>query len=631
MKPIKMLIILTVLALFIAFSACAEECEHAYQYTNNGESGHTAACSLCGATRSDAHNLSSSHKPANCISPAVTTYSCTLCSYVYTYTEGEKASGHAFGEYVIIRAATCRESGLKTRTCPDCGHAESVEEAQLEHKYGEWSQYDEKWHIRYCKVCSWAYKGSHRLGDGEITVQPTDSQLGLIKYTCRVCKDEFKNILRKDGTIYALDPVDVLGNGADYLLAASRAADETALSEVGFASGGVIDIRYAADASASVYASAKTGNYAGIAVENGRASLDVLPQKDYDTLRIEFLKLSKNSSAQIRIFNATGALEIENLGGKRVVIAQHKENDGSILTLLMRFTDKRDSFECEARLYKSSASPVLIAYKNSEYTFTLPEEARQIASFTFKYVRSSGKITVTPKNHENSYNGVTIEILEGTTVLRSASNKKTAESYVKLSSNDSAWRLRATYPGGYSIETPLFKKDGGYLASPVRYLMDAAALNELSAIDPTPAEDIQESELALPEAPAETASPASTEPPAQHDNDVSEAKLMTGDTIALSSTDKKNFACKGYAAVIISFDNMRFSVDVTGDMGGWTISSVTLTQQGASSGFRILNANAIPAQFSLENASGTVTIRAQMKNESGKTQEVILGTFSLQQ
>ena len=226
---------------------------------------------------------------------------------------------------------------------------------------------------------------------------------------------------------------------------------------------------------------------------------------------------------------------------------------------------------------------------------------------------------------------MTIEILEGTTVLRSASNKKTAESYVKLSSNDSAWRLRATYPGGYSIETPLFKKDGGYLASPVRYLMDAAALNELSAIDPTPAEDIQESELALPEAPAETASPASTEPPAQHDNDVSEAKLMTGDTIALSSTDKKNFACKGYAAVIISFDNMRFSVDVTGDMGGWTISSVTLTQQGASSGFRILNANAIPAQFSLENASGTVTIRAQMKNESGKTQEVILGTFSLQQ
>ena len=54
-----------------------------------------------------------------------------------------------------------------------------MEIPQLEHDYGQWKPHDERWHIRYCKVCDWAYKGSHRLNDGDITVQPTESQLGI--------------------------------------------------------------------------------------------------------------------------------------------------------------------------------------------------------------------------------------------------------------------------------------------------------------------------------------------------------------------------------------------------------------------------------------------------------------------
>lgn len=626
MKSSKYLIFLLILGILALFSANAEECEHAFQYTNNGESGHTAVCSLCNTIRNDAHNLSSSHKEATCVSPAVTTYSCSLCSYVYTFTEGEKASGHAWGDYTVVRKATCRQAGLKSRTCPDCGVVESVEEAQLEHQYGQWSQYDEKWHIRYCKVCDWAYKGSHRLNDGVITVQPTATQLGLIKYTCRVCQDEFENILRLDGTIYAIDPVDVLGNGTTYLLAASREADEASSGEVSFSCGGSIDVRQSGDTQTSVYANSKTGNYAGILIENGTAALDVLPKDDNETLGIEFLKLGKNAASEIRIFNATGALEIGNLDSKRVIIAQHKDENGKIITLLMRFTDKRDSFEGEARMLISDTSVITIENKNGEYAFILPENALESASLTFKYVRSSGKITVNPRNQEKTANGVTVEIVEGTNVLRSAENTKSAETYVKLTSPDGAWRLRATYPNGYALETPLFKSDGTYLSDPVRYLMDLETLSSLSAIDPMPQPEETPSALTLPEAPVQTDAPVQTPAPSL---DISEAELITGETVEILSTDRKNFACKGYAAIVITFDNMTFTIDVNGDTGGWTITSVTLTQQGGANGFKILNAYEAPWKFALDSASGTVTIRAQMKNEKGKTQEVTLGTFRL--
>ena len=629
--------IIAMLFVLTAFSAFSEECGHVWNYTNNGESGHTAACSLCGQTHSDAHSLASDHKGATCLSPAVFSYKCTLCSYTYSYTEGEKNPGHAWGEYVVVRSATCRQAGMRQRSCPDCGQVETEELPQLEHSYGQWNRYDEKWHMRKCKVCGWEYKGSHRLNDGEIIAKPTESQLGLIKYTCRVCGETFENILRLDGAIYAIETKDVLGNGTDYLLAASRDEEMGMVSEITL-SDGSIDLRPSAESVYSVYANSKTGNYAGISVDSGETAIDVIPKKDFDIVPLEFLKLSKNTSALLRIFNASGALEIGNLNGPRVIIAQHKNADATVVTLLMRITEKRDSVECEAEIHHSEGAVISISNKTGEYAFTLPENARKIASLTFKYQRKTGKITVNPRNHENNANNTTVYILEGIEFLRTASNTKTAETYVQLQNEAGTWRLRATFPSGYTLETPLFNKDGSYAYPTNRYLMDEKALGALMLIDPTPQAQEEPDDLQMPEAPqmtpAPTQAPAATPAPSVYEKETpvfssipaSEAVLLTEETVSLSNGAEQAFVSPDCSDIVVQYASGYFHVHLSED-SKIKVTAITLVEQGAS--FRIQNAFSLPALFELGSGTTSVTIRAEIKGEKGKTSEISLGTYSL--
>ena len=621
MKRIRLILFsMFVLSLSLAYSALSEDCAHKWKYTNNGESSHTAVCSVCGQSRTDAHNLTSSRTPATCQAPATVKYECTLCSYRSSFTEGEKNSGHAWGEFRLVRRASCRQTGLNSRSCPDCGQVETMEVPTLDHDYGDWQQYDDKWHIRYCKDCNWAYKGSHRLNEGEIAVQPTGSQLGLVRYTCRVCQDTFENILRADGAIYAMETKDVLGNGTGYLLAASKGEADDAITTIGL-QGGKIDLRPVKDSEAAVYANPTTGSYAGISVESGETAIDIIGQTDHETVTLEFLHLKKNASIRLRLFNSSGAIEIQNLNGPRVIISQEKSEDGKIVTLLMRVNEKRDSVELEAEMHLSDAAGILITNKSGEYKFTLPENAQKTAALTFKYQRKTGKITVAPRNHENTAQSTVIEILEGTEILKSAQNTKTAEAYIKLSDDSSAWRLRASFPNGFSFETPLFAKDGSYLYKPLRYLMDEKALAELVLIDPTPAKiDEETPALQMPDSPQNGEQTPADTPKAD------EASILTNDTYTLHVNDVKAFACREYPAIVVQYAPGKFTVEQSGDTGGWTVKSVTLVQKGST--FKILNANQMPARFDV-SGSGTITIRAQLVN-GDQNKEITLGIYVLE-
>ena len=624
MKRIRFIISFAfILCLSLAYAAFSEDCAHKWKYTNNGESSHTAVCSLCNQTRSDAHNLISSRTPATCLAPATVKYECTLCSYLYSFTEGEKNPSHAWGEYEIVRRASCRQTGLQSRACPDCGKVETMEVGTLDHDYGQWQQYDEKWHIRYCKHCQWAYKGSHRLNDGEITVQPTESQLGIVKYTCRVCNDTFENILRMDGAIYAMETKDVLGNGTGYLLAASKGEDDPTAAAI-VLSNGRIDLRPINDSEASIYANANTGNYAGISVESGETAIDVIGQTDHETVELEFIHLKKNASVNLRLFNSSGAIEIQNLNGPRVIICQEKTSDGKIITLFMRVTEKRDSVELEAEMYISSSAGIVIENKSGEYKFTLPEDAKKSASLTFKYQRKTGKITVNPRNSENSAAGTVINILEGAEILRTAENTKSAEAYVQLSSDSNAWRLRSSFPNGFTFETPLFRKDGAYAGKPLRYLMDEEALNELMNIDPLP--ETKEEETPSLQMPDESQKSEETQMPADTPK-ADEASILKNDTYTIKANDVKAFACREYPAIVVEYASGKFTVNQnSGETGGWDIKSVTLVQKGST--FKILNAYQMPAEFTI-SGTGTITIRAQLKNGT-EAKEITLGTYVLE-
>lgn len=640
MKRIRFFLsIIAMIFALSAFFAFSEDCEHAWNYTNNGESGHTASCSLCGQTHSDAHTLGVDQKNATCLSPAVTSYNCSLCGYTYSITEGEKNPEHAWGEFTVVRQATCRQAGMRQRACPDCGQIETEEVPPLEHDYSSWKKHDEKWHIRHCELCGLTNTGSHRLDEGSIIVKPTESQLGLVKYTCIICNQAFENILRMDGAIYAAEAIDVLGNGESYLLAASKDKESGVLSEITLSGGSSIDLRASEESNFSVYAGSKTGNYAGISITSGETAIDVVPKEDFAIVPIDFLKLSKDASASIRIFNARGALEITNLNGPRIIIAQHKNQDNTIVTLLMRLTDKRDTVECDAEMHLSKSGVIKIANKNGEYVFTLPESSKKIASLTYKYQRKNGRITVSFRNQENNYNGVTVYILEGIEFLRTAKNIKTAETNIQLNDENGTWRVRATFPSGYTMETPLFYKDGSYAYPTNRYLMDEKALGALMLIDPAPIKQEETAELKMPEPPADTPAPTLaptvqttvTPPPVKVKPvfvpiSASDAAQLTSETVSLTNDSEKAFVSSECPDIVVQYASGYFYIHAA-DASDTEIKSIKLVEQGAS--FKIQNAYQLPCEFELNAGTTSVTIQAEIKDAKGRLKEISLGTYSI--
>ena len=141
------LLILACFAALFVLTACAE-CDHNWSAAPAGESVHKLTCTLCSATKDEAHNLSTSKTPASCDKPSVVTYSCSKCGYSASYADGEPSSDHTWGAYQVTREATCRQEGIETRVCSVCTAKETRAIEKAEHNYGDWQAYDEKWHIR---------------------------------------------------------------------------------------------------------------------------------------------------------------------------------------------------------------------------------------------------------------------------------------------------------------------------------------------------------------------------------------------------------------------------------------------------------------------------------------------------
>lgn len=59
-----------------------------------------------------------------CIKAGEKTFTCTICNN--TKTEPVSTTGHSYGEYVIVKAPTNSEKGLKSKTCSTCGKVYSV-------------------------------------------------------------------------------------------------------------------------------------------------------------------------------------------------------------------------------------------------------------------------------------------------------------------------------------------------------------------------------------------------------------------------------------------------------------------------------------------------------------------------
>ena len=199
---------------------------HIHEYSHNCDT----TCDYCGNIRLVNHKWDSGvvTKEATCTSEGQRKYTCTLCKQVklekiakinHNYSENWKfdeeshyhecehchdkkdSASHAFGEIIVIKAATCEANGEGKYVCSECGYEKKVVIEKLNHNYSENWKYDEESHYHECEHChDKKDSASHEWDNGAITKEATTKEEGSKTYTCKVCgKEKVEAIAKKTG------------------------------------------------------------------------------------------------------------------------------------------------------------------------------------------------------------------------------------------------------------------------------------------------------------------------------------------------------------------------------------------------------------------------------------------------
>lgn len=95
---------------------------------------------------------------------------CSRCDFKDT-KEIPATGNHAYGDWVIVKEATCTEEGLRTQTCANCGDVKKEVLPKVDHTWNE----------------------------GEVSKQPTCTEAGERTFTCTVCQETKTEVITATG------------------------------------------------------------------------------------------------------------------------------------------------------------------------------------------------------------------------------------------------------------------------------------------------------------------------------------------------------------------------------------------------------------------------------------------------
>ena len=117
------------------------------------------------------------------------------------FAEGGEADvhEHSWGAWIVTKAPTCGEEGVRTRTCSECGKQESeIIGKSGEHSWGDWKTTKDPnclssgLRTRVCSVCGHEENESiprieHKWSEWDTVKEPECTQKGAKKRTCSLC------------------------------------------------------------------------------------------------------------------------------------------------------------------------------------------------------------------------------------------------------------------------------------------------------------------------------------------------------------------------------------------------------------------------------------------------------------
>ena len=138
-----------------------------------------------------------------CTEEGYAEYVCGTCGDRYE-EEGSRTepTGHAFGEWQTVTAATCLHGGEMKRECEVCGASETEYTDKLEHEYGETivvtpsTCLEEGEGVRYCTDCGGSITERLPIASHEYeseTILPTCTENGYTLYECIWCGDGYRD------------------------------------------------------------------------------------------------------------------------------------------------------------------------------------------------------------------------------------------------------------------------------------------------------------------------------------------------------------------------------------------------------------------------------------------------------
>lgn len=100
----------------------------------------------------------------------------------------EETVPHNWNAGTVKTEATCKETGLMTYTCTDCGKTkDEVIEKSTDHKYRNWTRVDEQKHHGVCEVCGKEVTVDHNWTVETVIKEATCTEAGSQDMKCKLC------------------------------------------------------------------------------------------------------------------------------------------------------------------------------------------------------------------------------------------------------------------------------------------------------------------------------------------------------------------------------------------------------------------------------------------------------------
>ena len=122
---------------------------------------------------------------------------CTVCkAEISRESKSTPATGHKFGDWKIVKEATCTAEGREERECSVCNAKEAKGIVKLSHKESGWIA-DENNHWKICTVCDVIVgaKEEHVFGDWITDTPATENTAGSRHQECSLCKHKNTEII----------------------------------------------------------------------------------------------------------------------------------------------------------------------------------------------------------------------------------------------------------------------------------------------------------------------------------------------------------------------------------------------------------------------------------------------------